>query len=86
MRQSLVLPIAVGLVGAALATASAAPLRPGTALSGLTPAQAEAVAAETREGSPHAEILVSYDLGTRTYTVEAKDRPASPSNGDGGAE
>jgi hypothetical protein len=84
MRHPALFPIAVGMLFAGLATAQARPLNPGASLGGQSAEQVAAIEAETRAAHPSAEIHVSFDLGTRTYTVEA--RPRTPTHDGGGGD
>jgi hypothetical protein len=79
-----ILPLAAGAIFAAISTAKALPIVPGSFLSGLTAAQAQTVAAETRTTTPDAEIIQSYDIGFGTYTVQVV--PKNPTNNGGGSE
>jgi hypothetical protein len=79
-----ILPVAAGAIFAAIGTAKALPIMPGSFLSGLTATQAQTVVAETRNATPDAEILQSYDIGFGTYTVQAV--PKGPSNNGGSGD
>jgi len=79
-----ILPLAAGAIFAAMRTVKALPIVPGNFLSGLTAAQAQTVAAETRTTTPDAEIIQSYDIGFGTYTVQVM--PKNPTSNGGGSE
>jgi hypothetical protein len=79
-----ILPIAAGAIFASMRTVKALPIVPGNFLSGLTAAQAQTVAAETRTTTPGAEIIQSYDIGFGTYTVQVM--PKNPTSNGGGSE
>lgn len=84
IRNALVLPIALGTIFVALSAAQARPLQPGLFLTGQSEAQVQAIVAETRRAHPSAEVIVTYDVGFRAYTVEVK--PSTTTHETGGGE
>ena len=79
-----ILSLPAGAIFAAMSTAKALPIVPGSFLTGLTASQAQTVAAETRATMPDADIIQSYDIGFGTYTVQVV--PKGPTNNGGGSE
>lgn len=86
MRKSLlILPVALGTIFSAFFSAQARPVYPGLVMSGQTEAQARAAVAEVRETYPNAEVVVGYDWGRRSFTVEVKPRDTANPGGGGDA-
>lgn len=83
MRKTLILPVAFGSLFAALSTAHARPVQPGAFVTAPTETQAQAIVEETLRLHPSAEVHVSYDVGTRRYTVEVKPRETGGDTGAG---
>jgi hypothetical protein len=83
-KKALVLPVAFGAIFATMSTAQARPLQPGLFLTGQNEAQVQVIVAETRREYPTAEVIVTYDIGFRSYTVEVK--PNSATQESGGAD
>jgi hypothetical protein len=85
-RNALVLPIAFGTIFAALSAAHARPLHPGLFLTGQSEAQVRAITAETRRVFPMAEVIVTYDIGLRSYTVQVKPHFTTHESGGGSGD